>query len=300
MDTPLGAEIPLEKWSDDYRSRWQNRVFFLGAGPALVAVSLLGIIVIGVLHLYRGDTHSLVYGFVLSIVLAPIAVVLANSWGRMIMKNTGWLAPRVNYFCPACHTHIPSDVPWICPFCHAEHESPSGAESFLCKCSNCQRPSTAFQCASCDRVVRLEGQGHDLHIAKKLTAPRPGETLEQARVRRQREREDDENLLEELSRKRKVAEAREDLRRTEERIKREGQPRDVSAEMAARTAQVIEEFRARMASMTKIVASKVDIARELDAPQYADLSAKDKAFILDRLEVFVDATARNIAQGNRQ
>lgn len=210
---------------------------------------------------------------------------------------------RPRFFCPGCNKHVPTGMEWVCGYC----DSPNGGmfNTFLQSCRTCGRTPSLLICPhphvsaagsiEVYPIILAESNETLPHPARKLTPQQPGESIEQAKARWERERRlvEAELLSAGAQTKSALAKAKRlDTAATHD-LERAFQ---VTLPQSARTRSEQQSERIRdevLADLQRVTMSFTELHRAHKAAvealeQRNDLSAEDKATLKHQLAIWLD------------
>lgn len=91
----------------------------------------------------------------------------------------------VRWDCHACGKRVSTESAWICGRCDAENRY--CRYSVLSTCRHCGAQPSGYACPHCTEPTWFWPDPDMRHPARRVPDPRPGETMEQARARREQE-----------------------------------------------------------------------------------------------------------------
>jgi hypothetical protein len=106
---------------------------------------------------------------------------------RFFMAPTRWR-------CHACGKSLDTSPFWLCGFCDKENRT----RAFLRSCARCKQKPPGYACIHCGEPTLFWPDADARHVARAIPPPRAGETVEQARVRREQEIAEKRHEIEQL------------------------------------------------------------------------------------------------------
>jgi len=167
----------------------------------------------------------------------------------------------VRWDCPACGKRLDTKIAWICGRC--DRENNSYIYTILSKCWHCKGRPSGHVCHHCGVPTWFFKGGDDglRHPARRVPDPLAGETVEQARARREQEIAERRHEIERLKHEAEIR----NLTAQAERIRNPPSPADGDAMLEQQLERALNRLKVGMRAVAKSKQLQAQVDQEIAA-----------------------------------
>jgi hypothetical protein len=192
-----------------------------------------------------GPAHAV--GILIAVLACGVAYWSGERYARL----------DIRWDCHACGKRLTTD-PWICGQC--DQENWHYRYSFLNKCRECKAEPAGYVCPHCGEPTWFWKGADTRHPARSIPEPQPGETIEQARARREQELAEKRHEIERLKHEAEIS----SLIRQAERLRSPpAPPKDADTLMEEQLERALSRLKVGMRAVAKSKQLQAQVDQEI-------------------------------------